>query len=96
MNEEYDDAFHYDWLSRRVSKILGNREAQFAEHIFPLSVVGAGGWELPNWVQGYEQHWKDAISSAQAEGDDDAAKEAELHAAPRLCGAYATCTTQIS
>ena len=81
MNEEYDNAFHYDWLSRRVSKILGNREAQFAEHIFPLSVVGAGGWDLPNWVQGYEQYWKDAIDVAEGNGNDEAAKKAKLYAA---------------
>ncbi len=34
------------------------QEAQFASHMFPLSVVGSGGWDLPNWVQGYEAHWR--------------------------------------
>ncbi|MFN8474612.1 MAG: DUF262 domain-containing protein [Anaerolineae bacterium] len=58
MNEEYDQAFNYDW-TQRSSKFLGNREAQYADHVFPLSVVGAGGWTLPNWVQGYEQYWSD-------------------------------------
>jgi hypothetical protein len=81
MNEEYDDAFHYDWLSRRVSKILDNRDAQYAEHIFPLLVVGAGGWELPNWVQGYEQYWNDKTVSAQVANDEKALKVAELHTA---------------
>ena len=80
MNEEYDEAFHYDWLSRRFSKILNDREIQYAEHIFPLSVVGAGGWELPNWVQGYEHYWKDAKSTAEADGDSEAAQQAEVNA----------------
>lgn len=72
MIEEYDEAFHYDWLTRRWGKVLGNREAQFADHIFPLAVIGAGGWELPNWVQGYEQYWLRKAS----EEDDPALAEA--------------------
>lgn len=80
MNDEHDDAFHYEWLSQRVSKILGSEKVQYAEHIFPLSVVGEGGWELPNWVQGYEQHWKDAKAKAEKDGDDAAARQAGLHA----------------
>ena len=80
MNEEYDQAFHYDWFSKRISKILNDQVAQFTQHIFPLSVVGAGGWELPNWVQGYEQYWKEAVGVAQSEGDYKTAQQAELHA----------------
>src|SRR5215216_2033346 len=38
--EMYDEAFDYDWLTNRWSKLLKNRDAQYAEHIFPLSVVG--------------------------------------------------------
>jgi hypothetical protein len=81
MNEEYDEAFHYDWISRRFSKVLNDRNVQYAEHVFPFSVVGAGGWELPNWVQGYEQYWKDVKSSAERDGDNEAAQQADLHAA---------------
>jgi len=77
MNEEYDEAFNYDWLSKRVAKILSDRETQFAEHIFPLSIVGAGGWELPNWVQQYEQYWRKA---AEGDGDEESAEQAQRHA----------------
>src|SRR5208282_123511 len=48
------DALGYEWLTRRWAKVLANKEAQFAAHLFPFSVIGATGWELPNWVQGYE------------------------------------------
>lgn len=80
MSEEYDEAFDYDWLTRRWSKILDNREAQFADHIFPLSVVGQGGWELPNWVQGYERFWRQRTSEAKPSGDTSVAQVAGLHA----------------
>ena len=72
MAEEYDEAFAYDWLTRRWAKTLSNRSAQFEEHLFPLSVVGSGGWDLPNWVQGYEAFWSDRASAAEAAQDVEA------------------------
>ena len=80
MNEQYDEAFQYDWLTRRLNKILGNRENQYAEHLFPLSVVGLGGWELGNWVQGYEKYWADIENSATEKGDPSTAEKARQHA----------------
>jgi uncharacterized protein with ParB-like and HNH nuclease domain len=55
MSEEYDEAFNYEWLTRKLRKTLINQGTQFENHFFPLSVIGAGGWDLPNWVQGYQQ-----------------------------------------
>jgi len=78
--EIYDEAFDYDTLTNRWSKLLKNRDAQFAEHIFPLSVIGAGSWDLPNWVQGYEQYWKDKAAKAKEKGDGNEEKSAEQHA----------------
>src|SRR2546429_398336 len=50
MEEAYDQAFEYDW-TQRGEKLLEDRAAQFDSHMFPLAVVGQGGWALPNWVQ---------------------------------------------
>lgn len=72
MDEQYDVAFEYDWLSQRMNKLLSNPEVQYAEHIFPLSVIGAGGWDLYSWVQGYENYWKTV--AAEAETNEDVAK----------------------
>jgi hypothetical protein len=58
MDGAYDEAFHYDWRQSGL-KLLADRESQFENHVFPLSVVGKGGWELPNWVQDYERFWRD-------------------------------------
>jgi len=80
MDEQYDEAFQYDWLSRRFSKIIENPGVQYAEHIFPLSVVGAGGWDLPNWVQGYEKFWNDAMMEAESSGDTSAVETAARYA----------------
>jgi hypothetical protein len=81
MEEEYDEAFYYDWLSQRISRLMNDQTIQFEEHIFPLSVVGSGGWDLPNWVQRYEQFWKDRVKRAEEEGDPTGADDAMQHAA---------------
>jgi len=74
MEEAYDEAFEYDWTQRGV-KLLGDRTAQFESHMFPLAVVGQGGWELPNWVQGYEQFWCDREAAAREHGDTAMAEQ---------------------
>jgi hypothetical protein len=79
-DERYDEAFEYDWLSRRFGKLLDSPESQYAEHIFPLSVVGAGGWNLYSWVQGYGDYWKAMAAKAETDGDEAKAKVAARHA----------------
>ena len=78
MAEEYDKAFEYDW-SKRWAKLITNRERQYAEHIFPLAVVGEGGWALPNWVQGYEKYWGEVAAKAKQAGKDSQHQQATLH-----------------
>lgn len=80
MAEEYEEAFDYDWRVRRWPAMLSNRPRQYADHIFPLSVVGTGGWELGNWVQGYEQFWRDKALKAEAAEDVEAGEIAKRHA----------------
>jgi hypothetical protein len=81
MAEDYDEAFGYEWLSRRLDKLLGDREAQFAEHFFPLSVAGIGGRQLYKWFEAYEKYWSDQADAAEAGGDAERAAEARAHAA---------------
>ncbi len=74
MDEQYDVAFMYDWSKSRA-EYLDDSGRQYAEHIFPLAVVGAKGFALPNWLQGYEEHWR-AIAK-NASDDEMATKYAE-------------------
>jgi hypothetical protein len=60
--------------------VLASKEAQYAAHLFPFSVIGATGWELPNWVQGYEAFWKQEAIKAEAVGDEKATRMAHNHA----------------
>lgn len=79
MEEVYDQAFDYDWTRRGVN-LLADRAAQFEAHMFPLAVVGRGGWELPNWVQDYEKHWRQKEAAAREAGDDRESALAARHA----------------
>lgn len=63
-----EEAFIYDWTRRGIN-LLADREQQFARHMFPLAVIGAGGWELPNWVQDYAKFWEQREAEAQDESE---------------------------
>ncbi len=76
MDQDYDAAFEYGW-TRRAARILASPETQYSEHIFPLSVVGGTGWELPNWVQGYEAYWNERHDGAVRSGDAESALKAK-------------------
>jgi len=79
MNEEYEEAFGYDYMSNRWAKLLESPEAQFASHIFPLSTIGAPGWSLPNWAQNYERYWNEKVREFEAAGDTAASVEARTN-----------------
>ncbi len=79
MDEVYDDAFIYDW-KQSGEELSKNIVRQYETHRFPLSVIGKGGWELPNWVQGYERYWADRASDGQANGNGAEADVAGRHA----------------
>jgi hypothetical protein len=80
MAEEYDQAFGYEWYTKRWKDTLSSSDVQFASHLFPLSVIGAGGWDLFSWVQGYEQFWKARANETRASGDPEAINQAATHA----------------
>ncbi|MEO6324433.1 MAG: DUF262 domain-containing protein [Thermoanaerobaculia bacterium] len=79
MTEAYDEAFDYDVLSKRWGALLLDREDQFERHIFPLSVLGGGRFDFPNWVQGYEKHWTDKATSCADAGDVAGERVARSH-----------------
>ena len=79
MNEQYDEAFQYEWLTSRLGRILDNRDTQYAEHMFPLAIVGAGGWDLGNWAQGYENYWNEANAAAESAGNAELAEKSAHH-----------------
>lgn len=80
MAEQYDEAFQYDWIYGQGGNILDSRDHQYAEHIFPLSILGAGRYDLPNWLQGYKAYWDGKALAATNLGDAESASCASAHA----------------
>ena len=85
MAEEYDDAFDFWYISpgrgdgsSGWDRIGWPVAKQYDEHVFPLCIIGAGGWDLSNWVQGYAAHW---TKREEESGDDADRARAREHAA---------------
>jgi hypothetical protein len=72
MEEAFDEAFSYDW-TRWILGIMEDETYQYQNHVFPLSVVGRGGWSLGNWAQGYEHYWETQTEDARRSGDEPTA-----------------------
>ncbi|MCX6844478.1 MAG: hypothetical protein NTX53_19625 [candidate division WOR-3 bacterium] len=47
--------------------------------MFPLAVMGRGGWDLSNWVQEYERFWRERAAAFVQSGDDSGAAVAHQH-----------------
>jgi hypothetical protein len=75
MEQAYDKAFEYDW-TQAAAKLIDDPESQYQRHVFPLSVVGKGGWTLGNWVQDYEKFWSNRAAEAKKAKDSIAAEAA--------------------
>ena len=80
MAGDYDEAFDYGWTNA-TARLHANQEAQFERHWFPLSVIGSGGWNLANWVQGYQAWWEAKATAASEAGNGPEAEIASQCAA---------------
>lgn len=79
MDEEYDKAFEYEWRTFYWNKVFTSPEMQYEQHIFPLSVIGRGGFDLARWVQGYEKYWQDKAADDSASGSPQGHPLAAAH-----------------
>ena len=80
MAEAYDEAFSYEFASKKWNSIFSEPTIQFALHIFPMSTIGEDGWALSNWVQGYERFWTQKYKAAEAIDDTSTMRDAERFA----------------
>jgi hypothetical protein len=79
-DEAYDDAFGYERTKTGIA-LLDDPVSQWDRHMFPLAVIGQGGFKFHEWVHGYAAHWKAKAEEATSAGDQGAAEEAQRHAA---------------
>ena len=66
--EDYEGAFFYHSATKYYRGLIKDQEQQFEEHLFPLSVMGGGSWEVSDWIKGYRDYW---LNRAETERDSD-------------------------
>ena len=80
MAEQYDEAFSYEWTSKRLESFFADKEALYDAHVFPCSVVGSAGWELYEWIDGYKKFWRSQADEAKQRGDEVCVADVIRHA----------------
>ncbi|HAQ78122.1 MAG TPA: DUF262 domain-containing protein [Hyphomonas sp.] len=64
MAGETDDAFSYEWLSKKTQSMMENEPALFERHMFPLSVLGGRSKALFRWTEEYKKFWQARAENA--------------------------------
>lgn len=75
MAEQYDQAFDYEWHTRKFSKILADPAQQYRDHTFPLSILSEDGRAALKWAMGYEAYWK---AKAEKASEEDRSSDAQM------------------
>lgn len=58
LNQNFEDAFRYEWLPNRVSKFFNGWEWQHENKVFPLYIFGGKQKKFYKWLDEYESFWK--------------------------------------
>ena len=78
VTDEPDEAFIYSW-TRWGENLLDNRDAQFAERLFPLANIGGNRRTLPFWFKDYEAFWARKHEKEEAQQAIDQGREFEKY-----------------
>lgn len=79
---ETDDAFSYEWLSKKTKSLLENEAALFERHMFPLSVLGGRSKALFRWTSAYKRYWKERAVNASTDEERQVALSHVENATP--------------
>lgn len=57
VDENYEDAFYYQWETKYYKEFLENPEMQYEQNTLPLGIIGKGTWEIMDWIKDYNSYW---------------------------------------
>ena len=80
MEMAYDDAFQYDWTRGGLNLLANTRRAIREPHVSPLGYRPRAAGSFPNWVQGYEAHWRNKACGCAGSPAMNAAETAARYA----------------
>lgn len=72
LDENYDEAFSYEWETKPIKNLISDQELQYKKKIIPLCIIGKNRYAFIDWVRGYKEYLKQ-----NSEDPDSAIKEAE-------------------
>lgn len=84
VDENYEDAFYYQWETKYYKEFLENPEMQFEQNTLPLGIIGKGTWEIMDWIKDYKSYWDnqkltlDQIDISQLNSQELSEHEARL------------------
>ncbi|MBK8080633.1 MAG: DUF262 domain-containing protein [Saprospiraceae bacterium] len=73
LEDDYEKAFWYDSLTNKNVELLGNKQLQFEQHIFPLGVMKEGTWGTSDWIKSYRDYWQTKADEIN-EGNEESLK----------------------
>jgi len=74
--ENYDSAF-VSYSTQQGMNILTDSKEQYRGNLFPLAIIGKGGWSLGDWFRDYHEFWDEEAKKASLEGDEELQMTAE-------------------
>ena len=77
--EDFEAAFPYEWTKRGIN-LLNDRQDQYRNHRFPVSILGETPGILSNWLQGYKDFWVEQESGSETNEDLSVAQTAVQNA----------------
>lgn len=57
VEENFEDAFYYQWETKYYKEFLDSPEKQFEQNTFPLEIIGRGIWKITDWLKDYKNYW---------------------------------------
>lgn len=58
LNDEFEEAFYYEWESKRIMELLNDKNLQFKRHIFPMKLLGdKDSYLWTKWIDEYREYW---------------------------------------
>ncbi len=70
LEEDYDEAFYYDRMTRNNKFIIETPSAQYEENILPLKVFAEGSWGVSDWIKGYRDYWEERVDKYDLENEE--------------------------
>jgi hypothetical protein len=64
LEDDFENAFWYDYLTRKNKRLLKDVKQQYERHIFPLGTMREGTWGTSDWIKGYRDYWNEQAEMA--------------------------------